>query len=196
MQTAILGINARLQLERVTKSNLLFFNLFYFSYSISYLVLGDKMLNEVISFLIQTSHNPITVSFMLGALPVSEVRGAAIYAFSVNDPSLIFPAILSNILICPLILLFWKVLKIQKIGEIILGKSLEHKLHKLSKSYEAQGILALIIFISLPFPATGVYTGTLLAEILGIKRSKIIIASSIGVIISALIMFLILSNIF
>ncbi len=154
------------------------------------------MLEETISILIQTLHEPITISFLLGALPVSEVRGAAIYAFSVNDPSLIFPAVVSNILICPLILLLWKTLRIQKIGECILGKSLDSKLHKLSKSYETQGLFALIIFIGLPFPATGVYTGTLLAEILGIKRSKILVASIIGVLMSASIMFLILSNIF
>ncbi|MEM4590120.1 MAG: small multi-drug export protein [Candidatus Micrarchaeia archaeon] len=154
------------------------------------------MLNESVSFLVQNLSDPFVISFILGALPVSEVRGAAIYAFSINNPSLIFPAIISNIIICPLILLFWKTLKIQKIGEFIFGKSLDSKLHKFAKSYETQGILALIIFIGLPFPATGVYTGTFLAELLGIKRSKILLGSIIGVFLSAAVMYILLSNLF
>jgi uncharacterized membrane protein len=140
--------------------------------------------------------DPVTVSFVLGALPISEVRGAAIYSFSINQPSLIIPAILANIAVCPLILLFWKILNIPKIASLILGKSLESRLLKFGKSYESQGILALILFIGIPLPLTGVYTGTLLAEILGIKREKILFASIIGVLLSASIMYLILSGFF
>ncbi|MEM4133875.1 MAG: small multi-drug export protein [Candidatus Micrarchaeia archaeon] len=154
------------------------------------------MLNESVSFLMQNLSDPLVVSFILGALPVSEVRGAAIYAFSINNPAFILPAIVSNILVCPLILLLWDILKIQKIGEFILGKSLDNKLHKFAKAYENQGMLALIIFIGLPFPATGVYTGTLLAEILGIKRSKMLLGSIVGVFLSAAIMYILLSNLF
>ncbi|MCS7109178.1 MAG: small multi-drug export protein [Candidatus Micrarchaeota archaeon] len=154
------------------------------------------MLNESISFLIQHAQDPLIISLILGALPVSEVRGAAIYAFSIGKPDLILFAILSNILVCPLILIFWKILRIRKLGEIIIGKSLKEKLHRFSKQYESQGMLAIIIFVGIPFPATGVYTATFLAELLGISRWKILLSSVIGVLLSALIMSLLLSNIF
>lgn len=138
--------------------------------------------------------NPLLVSIVLGALPVSEVRGASLYAFSIGQPALIIPAMISNMLVSPLILLFWDLIKVPKIAELILGRSLEKRLIKFGKSYETQGLIALVLFIGMPLPVTGVYTGTLLAEILGIKRSKILLASFAGVILASLAMFLVLGG--
>ncbi|MCX8202368.1 MAG: small multi-drug export protein [Candidatus Micrarchaeota archaeon] len=152
------------------------------------------MLNEITFFLFQHLQNPFIVSFILGMLPISEVRGAVIYAFSIDQPLAIIPAIFSNILICPVILLFWKMLNVQKIGEFILGKSLDKKLLRFSKNYESQGILALIVFIGIPFPATGVYTATFLAEMIGISRWKIIAGSALGVLISASVTAMLLTH--
>ena len=141
-------------------------------------------------------NDPLFISLILGVLPISEVRGAAIYAFSVNQPFLIIPAMLANMAVCPVILLLWKIVNIPKIASFVFGKSLESKLLKFGKNYESQGIAALILFIGIPLPLTGVYTGTLLAEILGINRKKILLSSVIGVILAALIMYLILSGSF
>lgn len=148
------------------------------------------MLSEITNLLIENIQNPFITSFILGALPVSEVRGAVIYAVSINQPVVIIPAIMSNILISPLILLFWDYLNIPKIGRFILGSKLEKRLLEFGKKYEAQGLIALILYIGIPLPLTGVYTATLLAELLGIKREKILVSSIIGVLLAAIITFI------
>jgi len=149
---------------------------------------------DYITWFSSTIQDPILISIILGALPISEVRGAVIYAFSISQPWLILPAIISNLFVCPLILLLWKTINIPKLGSLILGNSLESRLLKLGKNYEKYGIVALIFFIGTPLPATGVYTGTLLAELLGIKRRNILIASMIGVFLSALITSIIVNG--
>ena len=152
------------------------------------------MLDYFIGLITSSIANPLIVSMLLGALPISEIRGAAIYVFSIGQPLLIIPAMISNIIVCPLILLFWDLVKIPKIASLILGSSIEKKLLNFGKSYEKQGLLALILFIGVPLPLTGVYTGTLLAELLGIKRKNILVASILGVILATAIMFLVLGG--
>lgn len=152
------------------------------------------MFEFVTQAIVDALNNPLLVSLVLGALPISEVRGASIYAFSIGQPMLVIPAMISNMLVSPLILLFWDLVKVPKIAEFILGRSLEKRLIKFGKSYETQGLVALVLFIGMPLPVTGVYTGTLLAEILGIKRRKILLASFAGVMLAALAMFLILGG--
>jgi uncharacterized membrane protein len=151
---------------------------------------------DYISWFSSAINDPILVSIILGAFPVSEVRGAVIYAFSISQPWLILPAIISNILVCPLILLLWKAINIPKLGSLILGKSLESKLLKLGKEYEKYGIIALILFIGIPLPATGVYTATLLGELLGIKRRNLLFASVIGVLLSAILTSIVVTRVF
>ena len=147
------------------------------------------MLDYFLGIISSSIANPVIVSVILGILPVSEIRGAAIYSFSIGQPILILPAMVANIIVCPLILLFWDVINIPKIASTILGGSLEKKLLKFGRNYEKQGLLALILFIGIPLPLTGVYTGTLLAELLGIKRRNILLASVIGVVLATVIMF-------
>ena len=152
------------------------------------------MFEFITQAVIDTLNNPLLVSLVLGALPVSEIRGASIYAFSIGQPWLILPAMFVNILVSPLILLFWNLVNIPRIASFALGRSLEQRLLKFGKSYEKQGLIALILFIGIPLPVTGVYTGTLLAELLGIKREKILVAASAGVVVATILMFMLLGG--
>ncbi len=49
------------------------------------------------------------------------------------------------------------------------------------------GFLGLVIFVAIPLPATGIWTGALAAHVLGLQRSKTITALIIGGFISLLI---------
>jgi uncharacterized membrane protein len=150
---------------------------------------------DIVSFLIGLIDNPLIISLVLGALPISEIRGAAIYAFSIGQHWLILPAMLANILVAPIILLFWNILNIPYWGKLILGKRLEERLLSLGKQYDTQGAIAIAIFIGIPLPLTGVYTGTLIAELLGIKRSHTILAAIAGVCIAAALMYFALGSV-
>ena len=49
------------------------------------------------------------------------------------------------------------------------------------------GYLGLIVFVAIPFPATGVWTGSIAAYIFGFERSKAITALAVGGLISNLV---------
>ena len=52
---------------------------------------------------------------------------------------------------------------------------------------EVWGYLALTLFVAVPVPGTGAWTGTLVAWVLGLDRWKSIGAISLGVVIAGLI---------
>lgn len=56
---------------------------------------------------------------------------------------------------------------------------------------EKYGMLGIMIFIGIPLPITGVYTGTAGAWILGLNRKKTILAALGGVVMSGLIVSII-----
>lgn len=138
--------------------------------------------------------DPLIHVLLLGAAPISEIRGAIIYALSLNQPWLIIPAILANIFAAIVLLLVWDFLRVEKIGRFVLGKRLHGRVESASKKYEKHGVLGLALFIGVPLPVTGVYTGVLVAKILGLKKRVIISASIIGVCFSALVSYLVVSG--
>lgn len=60
---------------------------------------------------------------------------------------------------------------------------------KVNKRFAYMGFLALTLFVAVPLPGTGAWTGSIVAWLLGLCRWKSILAISIGVIIAGLIVF-------
>ncbi len=58
-----------------------------------------------------------------------------------------------------------------------------------SKYVERYGSIGLIIFVSIPLPATGVWTGALAGFLMGISREKMVILLLIGGLLSVLYIF-------
>ena len=139
-------------------------------------------------------------ALLLTIMPVTELRVglpiAVIYAIDHNIPIfLIFlTIILTNILIIFFIFYFLDNLNsfFMKFDfyNRIFGKFLkkfQKKVDKFEKSYKTIGFLALILFVSIPLPGTGVWTGSLLAWILNLNRKKSIISISLGVVIAGIL---------
>ena len=57
---------------------------------------------------------------------------------------------------------------------------------KVKPAVEKYGYLGLAIFVAIPLPVTGAYTGVLGAFILGMNRKKAVFAVSLGVIIAGI----------
>jgi len=142
-------------------------------------------------------------ALFLTIMPVTELRVglpiAVIYAIDHNIPiSLIFlTIILTNILIIFFIFyfldnihsFFMKFNFYNRIFEKFL-KKFQKKVNKFEKRYKTIGFLALILFVAIPFPGTGVWTGSLLAWILNLNRKKSIISISLGVIIAGILVLI------
>jgi len=69
-------------------------------------------------------------------------------------------------------------------------KYVEKVREKVSPYVATYGLIGLVVFVAIPLPGTGVWTGALAAYILGIKRKTTIVALAIGGLLSNLITFL------
>jgi len=148
----------------------------------------------VLEFLASLLQNPWLVAFALGFLPISEVRGATIYALSVGKPELALVGAFANVLAAPAVLALWNVVNIPWWGRKIVGKNLDERIRDFAAQHEKLGFLALAVFIGIPLPVTGVYTGTLIGRLVGMKRRMIFAASVIGVAVAGVITFVVFSG--
>ena len=140
------------------------------------------------------------LTFLISMVPIIELRGAIPIAESLKlNIFLYYPiAIIGNILPVPFIFLFArKVLEWGKNKKII-GKFFTWCLEKGTKGGEKlkesagnKGIFwALLIFVGIPLPGTGAWTGTLAASFLNLDFKTSITAVSLGVLLAGVIMSL------
>jgi len=145
------------------------------------------------------------ILFVVGMLPISEVRGAIPLAFVFFSGTELYLGILlsviGNLLVCPPLLHFLRYLentllntkKEDRITRTI--KSLYLRAIKLarkkSESVTKYGLIGLTIFVAIPLPVTGAWTGTLMAHFLGFNRAKSILAIELGVIIASILVFIV-----
>ena len=138
--------------------------------------------------------------FFVSMVPIVELRGAIPIAESLGlNIFLYYPiAIIGNMLPVPIIYLFArKVLEWGKDKKLI-GKFFTWCLDKGEKGGEKlrasagnSGIfLALLIFVGIPLPGTGAWTGTLAASFLKIDLKTSICSITLGVLLAGIIMSL------
>lgn len=140
------------------------------------------------------------IVFFVSMVPIVELRGAIPIAESMNlNIFAYYPiAIIGNMLPVPIIYLFArKILECGKDKKFI-GKFFTWCLEKGKKGGEKlkatagnSGIFwALLLFVGIPLPGTGAWTGTLAASLLDLDFKTSILAVSLGVILAGVIMSL------
>ena len=140
------------------------------------------------------------IVFLVSMVPIIELRGAIPIAESMNlNIFLYYPiAIIGNMLPVPFIFLFARKLLIWGKDKKFIGKFFtwclekgEQGGNKLKKSAGERGLFwALLIFVGIPLPGTGAWTGTLAASILDMDFRKSSIAVMLGVLLAGIIMSL------
>jgi len=140
--------------------------------------------------------------FLVTMLPAVELRGAiplAILNYKLPVVSSAIIIIIANILITPLVFLFWDLIllvfsKIPSLERFL--KKYLFNLQKRAKPYvDKYGFWGLMIFVAIPLPGTGAYSGALAAEILGMDKLKAFISISFGVIEAGIIVTLLTTGV-
>ena len=136
---------------------------------------------------------PIIWTILLSILPVSELRGGIPYAIlnGINPITAFFVAVLANIAIIPLIFFFLDYihrffLNI-KTYERFFDYYINKKVRKVKKKYENLSLLVLFLFVAIPAPGTGAYTGVLLAWFFKLQRKQSFLVIALGVITAGII---------
>lgn len=152
-------------------------------------------MNKIIEWFanVFASWNPDIVIFIISLLPILELRGGLIAATLMGVPYVkaLIICIIANIIPIPFILLF-----INKIFEWLkrfktsgrFVNWLETRTLKRRKQIDKWGFLGLILFVGIPIPGTGAWTGALLASLLRIPVKRSSVAIGIGILLAAAIM--------
>lgn len=134
--------------------------------------------------------------FFCSMIPIIELRGAIPLGAGLGLPPLVcyLIAVIGNMLPVPLILLFiGAVLKWMK-GTKLFGKFaawLERKADKNKDKISKYGFWGLTIFVMIPLPGTGAWTGALVAALLKMSFWRAMLSTLIGVLTAGVIMSLI-----
>lgn len=136
------------------------------------------------------------VVFIISMLPILELRGGLLAASILNlnfIPAYII-SIFGNCLPIPFVLLFldkiFNWLKNFKTTKKIVVK-LENKILSKKEKIEKYGYWGLLLFVGIPLPGTGAWTGAGLAVLLRLDRKKSSLVIFLGVILASIIMSII-----
>jgi len=137
------------------------------------------------------------VTVGLSFLPIAELRGAIPFAVARGMPlfQAAVIAIACNALVGPVALIFLetfhKLLYRWSFYAGIFDRFVAKARAKVHEKVEKYGYLGIMIFVAIPLPITGAWTGTLGAWILGLDRRKTMLAVAAGVAIAGLVVSLV-----
>jgi len=153
--------------------------------------MGEKIV-LLITGIFGASVGKIIGVFIVSMLPIIELRGAIPVAFAMglNWQTAMVCSIIGNLLPIPFILLFLDAIfnfmkKHNILKNFVLG--LEEKGHKNVSKIEKYGFWGLMIFVAIPLPGTGGWTGALIASVMKMSKKKALISTGLGVIIAGII---------
>ena len=138
------------------------------------------------------------IVFFISMIPILELRGAVPIAVGMDLPYIpaLITCVLGNMLPVPIIYLFARKFLVwgsrQKYIGNLCGKFLEKGEKAGRKIIAATGrggtFVALMLFVGIPLPGTGAWTGTLAASLLNLGPKTTAASVSLGVIIAGIIM--------
>ena len=138
------------------------------------------------------------IIFIISMIPILELRGGLLAA----SPALLNVPILRAIPICivgnivpiPFILLFIRqIFKLMKKTKIFRGliERLEKRAMGKSDQIKRYEFLGLLLFVGVPLPGTGAWTGSLIASLLEVDIKKSSVAIFCGLIMATVIMYVV-----
>ena len=154
----------------------------------------ENLVNMVIDFFGGVSKE--LVVFIISMLPLLELRGgilaASILGVDVLPGFLI--SIIGNMIPVPFILwlitpIFNYLKKTKLFSKLVL--KIENKALSKKDSIEKYQFWGLVIFVGIPLPGTGAWTGSLIAALLNMDKKKSILAIFLGMLMASIIMLIV-----
>ena len=155
----------------------------------------ELTLNQnIIDFIASYFGNEYLILFFLSLLPITELRlsvPVGILLFKLSWVYVFAVCVLSNMIIGVLLVLSLSFI-IEFFSRFSFCDKILKRLMVLSERryarYERYKSRALILFVGIPFPGTGAWTGSLVSHVLGLPKRSSISSIAQGVIVSGIIM--------
>ena len=148
----------------------------------------------MIDFLFKTLIGKVLITFLVSMVPIIELRGAIPIATGMGlSPWIAIPvAIIGNLLPVPFIILFikkifaWMRKVSPKLNSVV--DKMEAKAEKNKDKVLKYAFWGLVLFVAIPLPGTGAWTGSLVAAMLDMPLKKAFPAIVLGVLGAGIIM--------
>lgn len=135
------------------------------------------------------------IVFIISMMPILELRGGLIASalLGLDGLSSFIICFLGNIIPIPFIL--WLItpifdwLKKTRLFRGLVGK-LENKAMSKKEQIEKLQYIGLMLFIGIPLPGTGAWTGCLIAALLDMNKKKAMLYAILGVVMAGIIMMI------
>ena len=136
------------------------------------------------------------VIFIISMFPILELRGGLLAAslLKIEAAKAIPICIIGNIIPIPFILLFIvQIFKLMKKTKLFRGlvEKLENRAMGKSDTIKKFEFLGLLLFVGIPLPGTGAWTGALIASLLKVDIKKSSLAILLGILLATVIMYIV-----
>ena len=162
--------------------------------------MSEKIVNAILGVfggVTSIAYGKEILVFIISLMPILELRGGLLAAALLGLdplPSYII-SIIGNVIPVPFILLLiTKILdwmrksKVQLFNKIAIW--LDEKVEKHKGQIEKFGYWGVVLFVGIPLPGTGAWTGTLIASVLNMDKKKTFLAVMAGLIMASIIMMI------
>ena len=149
---------------------------------------------ELFEFLTTTTAGKCLFTMLVSMVPIIELRGGLPFGVALGLPyHLAFPAaVIGNLIPAPFIIVYirriFKLMRryMPRLNNLV--DSLEKKAHLKGKQMQKYQYLGLWLFVAIPLPGTGAWTGSLAAAFLDMRLKKAMPAVVLGVLTAGCIM--------
>lgn len=136
------------------------------------------------------------IIFLVSMIPILELRGGLLVASMLHVPPMraIPICIIANAIPVPFILLLiTKIFAFMKKHNLLAGlvNKLENKAMGKSDRIQRYEFWGLVVFVGIPLPGTGAWTGSLIAALLRVKMKKAVPAIALGLVMATCIMYVV-----
>lgn len=132
---------------------------------------------------------PFLQVFVIGLIPIIELRGAipfGVFVLKMNLPDTIFWAVAGNMVPNALILYLMPIMEEWARQKFNFVDKFLVKLHdNHAENFKKTGMVFLVLFIGVPIPGSGSYTGCLLAYLFGLSFRRGLVVVTLGVLVAA-----------
>ena len=149
---------------------------------------------ELFEWLTDTTAGQFVFTMLVSMIPIIELRGGLPFGVALGLPyHLAFPAaVLGNIIPAPFIIVYirriftWMRRSLPRLNSLV--DRLEKKAHLKGQTVTRYKYIGLWLFVAIPLPGTGAWTGSLAAAFLDTRLKKALPAIILGVITAGCIM--------
>ena len=147
---------------------------------------------ELMQWLTDTRAGEFTLTVLVSMIPVVELRGGIPFGVAAGLPvwAAFLAAVIGNLIPVPFIIVYirrifqWMRRRIPKLNSLV--DKLERKAHLKGQRVSKYKYLGLMLFVAVPLPGTGAWTGSLAAAFLDMPLRKALPSVILGVLIAGM----------